>query len=85
MESVAVLPRARRIRCNRCWQGASHQIVVPDNEAKAQRVFAIRAAQSERERRSASSLIERMYATRGYQTFGAAHRRTAAPEDLSGQ
>lgn len=32
------------------------------------RCFKIRAAESPRERRSAASLVERMYATRGYQT-----------------
>jgi hypothetical protein len=47
--------------------GPPQKVVVPDDNT-AQRVFAIRAAQSERERRSASSLIERMYASRGYQS-----------------
>lgn len=47
--------------------GQLRQFAIPEDTA-AQRVFAIRAAQSERERRSASSLIERMYATRGYQS-----------------
>lgn len=37
-------------------------------EAISRRYFRIRAAESPRERRSASSLVERMYATRGYQS-----------------
>lgn len=37
-------------------------------ETEASRLFRIRAAESLRERRSASSLIERMYATRGYES-----------------
>jgi len=37
-------------------------------DAEASRLFRIRAAESLRERRSASSLIERMYATRGYES-----------------
>jgi hypothetical protein len=36
------------------------------SDSVARRYFMIRAAESVRERRSASSLIERMYATRGY-------------------
>lgn len=47
--------------------GPAAQIEWP-SDVTAQRVFMIRAAESARERRSASSLIERMYATRGYQS-----------------
>lgn len=38
------------------------------NNTISQRWFKIRAAESPRERRSASALLERMYATRGYQS-----------------
>lgn len=46
-----------------------------------ERCFKIRAAESHRERRSAGSLVERMYATRGYQGASlpeeeSAHRKT---------
>lgn len=37
-------------------------------ESERKRLFNIRAAQTQRERRSASSLLSRMYATRGYES-----------------
>lgn len=38
------------------------------SESAQQRIFKIRAAETTRERRSASALLSRMYATRGYQS-----------------
>jgi hypothetical protein len=66
-ELVAVLARGSAHLLESVLAGQPQQVVVP-HDTTAQRFFAIRAAKSERERRSASSLIERMYATRGYQT-----------------
>lgn len=47
--------------------GRLAQVEIPA-EAFSQSSFKIRAAETSRERRSASGLIDRMYATRGYQT-----------------
>lgn len=66
-ESVAVFAAGSAHLLQSVLAGQPQQVVVP-NDTTAQRVFTIRAAQSARERRSASSLIERMYATRGYQS-----------------
>ncbi len=66
-ESVAVLARGSAHLLESVLAGQPKLVVLPQ-EVASHRFFAIRAAQSERERRSASSLIERMYATRGYQT-----------------
>jgi hypothetical protein len=60
-------------------------VELPD-AAVVRRFFRIRAAESPRERRSASSLIERMYATRGYQSDAipeevCPHRKTFLASD----
>lgn len=55
--------------------GPPAQVALPAEDIR-QRYFKIRAAESARERRSASSLVERMYATRGYQS-------AALPEEAS--
>jgi len=47
--------------------GTPAQAELP-GDALRERCFTIRAAESIRERRSASSLVDRMYATRGFQT-----------------
>lgn len=47
--------------------GPPTPVVLP-SEAARKRLFKIRAAETARERRSASALLSRMYATRGYQT-----------------
>lgn len=59
-------------------------------EADLQRIFRIRAAESHRERWSASSLVERMYTARGYGSSSvsadlSAHRKTfvASEHDLA--
>lgn len=44
-----------------------HATVAPPSATQRKRCFTIRAAESHRERRSASNLVGRMYATRGYQ------------------
>jgi hypothetical protein len=66
-ELVAVIAGGPAHLLQSALVGPPQQVLVPD-DTTTQRVFAIRAAQSERERRSASSLIARMYASRGYQS-----------------
>ena len=47
--------------------GPPRPVELPE-EAERKRLFRIRAAQTPRERRTASALLSRMYATRGYET-----------------
>ena len=56
------------------------------SESERQRSFKIRAAETSRERRSANSLVSRMYATRGYQfapldNEGSTHAKTFLASD----